>query len=126
MRAEECLTQSPPSPPREREESGEIYNYKNIPNAASRTQMAWRGEELNIENHENRFADMERRGKADEQSRRGRPARVASEKRKTSEKANVFYNLTSWGAAGSRTSGSSAMLVQKVPHRFRGCGILPR
>ena len=30
------------------------------------------------------------------------------------------------GAAGSRTSGSSATLVQKVPRRFRGCGILPR
>jgi hypothetical protein len=31
-----------------------------------------------------------------------------------------------WGAAGSRTSGSSAMVVQKVLRHFRGCGILPR
>ena len=30
------------------------------------------------------------------------------------------------GAAGSRTSGSHAMLVQKVRRHFRGCGILPR
>ena len=30
------------------------------------------------------------------------------------------------GAAGSRTSGSHATVVQKVPLRFRGCGILPR
>ncbi len=45
-RAEECLTQSPPSSPREREESGEIY--KNVPNAASRTRMAWRGKESTL------------------------------------------------------------------------------
>ncbi len=45
---------------------------------------------------------------------------------KTSEKANVFCNLTTSGTAGSRTSGSHAMLVQKVSRHFRGCGILQR
>ncbi len=30
------------------------------------------------------------------------------------------------GAAGSRTSGSHAMVVQKVSRHFRRCGILPR
>ncbi len=35
--------------------------YKNVSNAAARTRRDWKGEELNIENHENRFADMERR-----------------------------------------------------------------
>ena len=30
------------------------------------------------------------------------------------------------GAAGSRPSGSPAMVVQNVRRRFRGCGILPR
>ena len=30
------------------------------------------------------------------------------------------------GAAGSRTSGSGAMVVRKVRRRVRGCGILPR
>ncbi len=33
--------------------------YKNGPNAAARTRMAWRGEGTNIEKHENRFADSE-------------------------------------------------------------------
>ena len=60
------------------------------------------------------------------QSGRGRPAREASGKRKTSEKTNIFRNLTSSGAAGCRTSGSHALLVQEVLHHFRGCGILPR
>ncbi len=46
--------------------------------------------------------------------------------RKTTEKANVFCNLTPSGAAGRRTSGSPAMLVRKVPRHFRRCGILPR
>ncbi len=41
---------------------------------------------------------------------RGRPARVG---RKS-------------GAAGSRTSGSGAMVVEKLQRHFRGCGILPR
>ncbi len=57
---------------------------------------------------------------------RGRPARGMSGKRKTSENTNVFRNLTPSVAPGSRTSGSPAMLVQKVPRHFRGCGILPR
>ena len=30
------------------------------------------------------------------------------------------------GMAGSRTSGSHALLLQKVTRHFRGCGILPR
>jgi hypothetical protein len=45
---------------------------------------------------------------------------------KTCRYSHVFHNLPSSGAAGSRTTGSHAMLVQKVPRHFRGCGILPR
>ena len=63
---------------------------------------------------------MESGREATGQSGRGRPAREASGKRKTSENANVFCNLTSPGAAGSRTSGSSAMVVQKLPSHFQG------
>jgi hypothetical protein len=57
---------------------------------------------------------------------RGRPARGEKAKKKTSETPNVFHNLPSSGAPGSRTSGSHALLVQKAPRHFRGCGILPR
>ena len=46
---------------------------KNVSNAASRTRRDGKGEELNIENHENRFADMESGREADVQSGRGRP-----------------------------------------------------
>ncbi len=59
-------------------------------------------------------------------SKRGRDLRGGDGNGQTSEKANVFCNLATSGAAGSRTSGSHAMLVQKVPCHFRGCGILPR
>ncbi len=45
---------------------------KNVSNAASRTRRDWKGEELNMENHENRFADMESGREADVQSVRGR------------------------------------------------------
>ena len=51
-----------------------------------------------------------------------RATREASGKRETSEKANVFLDIATGGAAGSRTSGSGAMVVREV----RGCGILPR
>ena len=37
----------------------EVGIYKNGPNAAARTRMAWRGEGVNIEKRENRFADSE-------------------------------------------------------------------
>jgi len=33
--------------------------YKNGSNAVARTRMAWRGEGINIEKRENRFADSE-------------------------------------------------------------------
>ena len=57
-------------------------------------------------------------------ARASRPRRFREAK--TSRKPPVFHNLQSRGAAASRTSGSHAMLVQKVLHHFRGCGILPR
>ncbi len=57
-------------------------------------------------------------------ARASRPRRFR--KAKTGRKPPVFHNLPSSGAAGSRTSGSHAMLVQKVLRHFRGCGILPR
>ncbi|MBR4190930.1 MAG: hypothetical protein IKQ55_13345 [Kiritimatiellae bacterium] len=84
------------------------------------------GKKANIEKHENRFADMESGRKADGQSGRGRPAREASEKRKTSENASVFCNLTSSAAPRSRPAEIPAPLVRKLPRHFRGCGILPR
>ncbi|MBR4189487.1 MAG: hypothetical protein IKQ55_05935, partial [Kiritimatiellae bacterium] len=42
------------------------------------------------------------------------------------KKSMFSHHLPSSGAAGSRTSGSRAMVVQKVLRHFRGCGILPR
>ena len=57
-------------------------------------------------------------------ARASRPRRFR--KAKTGRKPPVFRNLPSSGAAGSRISGSHAMLVQKVLRHFRGCGILPR
>ena len=57
---------------------------------------------------------------------RGHLARDAPEPRKTREKANVFRNPMPSGAAGSRTSGSHALLLQMVSRHFRRCGILPR
>ncbi len=101
---EECLTQSPQSEREgcEREEltrsrrdaeglEGEDFAQKNKKETKGRQE---RGRKVNIENHENRFADMEKReGEAAAPSGRGRPARGASGKRKTSEKTNVFYNL---------------------------------
>ncbi len=56
--------------------------------------------------------------------RASRPRRFREAK--TSRKPPVFHNLQFRGAAASRTSGSHAMLVQKVLRHFRGCGILPR
>jgi hypothetical protein len=41
---EECLTQSPQRPPREREEIGRPGIHKNVPNAAERPRMAGRRE----------------------------------------------------------------------------------
>ncbi len=55
-----------------------------------------------------------------------RDARGASGKRKTSEKPNVFRNLTSSALPGSRPAEMPAMHAQKLPRHFRGCGILPR
>ncbi len=57
-------------------------------------------------------------------ARASRPRRFR--KAKTDRKPPVFHNRPSSGAAGSRTSGSHAMLVQKVLRHFRGCGILLR
>ncbi len=119
-RAEECLTQSPQSPQSEREESGreeltrsrggvegleDAFAQKDKKETKGRLEC---GRKANSENHENRFADMESRRDADWQSGRGRPAREDPEKRKASESANVFCNLspamdsTSGGAASCR------------------------
>ena len=65
-------------------------------------------------------------GKAGKHWGRGRPARGAPETRKTRKKANVFCNLASSCAPGSRTSEIPVLLLQKLPRHFRGCGILPR
>ncbi len=89
---------------------------------ASRTRNAWRADFLRQHGQLGRKTD----GKAGGGWGRGRPARDDSGKRKPAEKPPVFHNLPSSGAAGSRTSGSHAMLVQKVLRHFRGCGILPR
>ena len=42
------------------------------------------------------------------------------------EKSNVFCNLTSRAASGSRPAEIPALPVQKLPLHFRRCGILPR
>ena len=86
--------------------------YKNISNAASRTRMAWRGLESTLKNMKTASRTRKSGRKADGLSGRGRPARGAFGWRKTSEKANVFCNLASSGAAASRTSRSHALPVQ--------------
>ena len=63
---------------------------------------------------------------ADVQSGRGRDARGAPGKRKTSEMPNVFRNLTSSALPGSRPAEIPAMHARKLSRHFRGCGILPR
>ena len=66
--------------------AGGMRIYKNPLNAAVRSRMAWPGEAINIENHENRFADMERREghgwTAGARASRPRGSRKAENKRK--------------------------------------------
>ena len=137
-RAEEYLTQSPPSPPREHEESGrkeltrrrgdaerleDAFAQKDKKETKGRLEC---GRKANIENHENRSADMERGREADEQPGGARPVREVPGKRKPAKRpmfSVISHPATRLEAALSR---SPAMLLQKLPRHFRRCGILPR
>ena len=96
-----------------------VSPYKNI-------SSAWRGTGVNIETHENRFADMESGRDTDGQPGGARPAREVPGKQKPAKRTMfsvISHPATRLEAALSR---SPAMLLQKLPRHFRRCGILPR
>ncbi len=84
------------------------------------------GRKVSIENHENRFADMEKGSKAAVQSGRGRPAREAAGRRKTSGKGNVFRNLITrgrcWGKMKKSRPPRGRCLFGYVGPVQGGCG----
>ncbi|MBR4250927.1 MAG: hypothetical protein IKQ15_01330 [Kiritimatiellae bacterium] len=65
----------------------------NIPNAASRTRMAWRGKQSTLKTMKTASRTLKGGRDVVELSGRGRLARGASGKRETSEYPNVFCNL---------------------------------